>query len=137
MLFQTEGVLLRPYCILEVHTAIEAGVPIIALLIRGKGSVTTRNALPAHDAASLLRAHAHESTDGPVLSCIRGACDRRYDFEATQKQLTFLDSELESVNQGASKLLLHHGLAPVDAAFSLSQVVPSIISVGGHSLSAV
>ena len=30
------GVLQRPYCILEVWTAIAAGVPIVALMIRGK-----------------------------------------------------------------------------------------------------
>ena len=34
---QTDGVLLRPYCVLEVNAAIDAKVPIVALHIRGKG----------------------------------------------------------------------------------------------------
>ena len=36
-LLQTAEVLLRPFCILEINEAIVSRVPIVALLIKGKG----------------------------------------------------------------------------------------------------
>ena len=52
-----------------------------------------------------------------------------YDFAKAQQYLTFLDTELEKANPGASEILLKYGLQPIDAAWRLSQVVPNIISV--------
>ena len=34
----TAEVLLRPWCILEIHAAVSAGIPIIGVTLRGKGS---------------------------------------------------------------------------------------------------
>ena len=89
VLFQTNGVLLRPWVILEVCTAVQSRVPIVALRIRGKG----------------------------------------YDYGKTTKQLTFLDTELDRLNPGACATLLEHGVEPAVAAFTLSKVVPNIISI--------
>ena len=36
LLVQTTEVLLRPWCILEIHTALSAGIPIVAVALRGK-----------------------------------------------------------------------------------------------------
>ena len=35
LLFQSASVLTRPYCLLELHTALEAHVPIVAVHVRG------------------------------------------------------------------------------------------------------
>ncbi len=38
---QSPQVYLRPWCLLELYAAVEADVPIIAIMVAGKGSVTT------------------------------------------------------------------------------------------------
>ena len=35
LFFQSRSVLERPYCLLELHTAVTAGVPIVAVNVRG------------------------------------------------------------------------------------------------------
>ena len=42
--------------------------------------------------------------------------------------LTHFDEDIEIVNPGAAALLLEHGVDPVDVAWRLSNVLPSIIS---------
>ena len=37
VIFQSKDVFSRPWCLLELHTAIEAGIPIVALNCAGKG----------------------------------------------------------------------------------------------------
>ena len=71
VLVQTKSVLSRPYCLLELLTAVKAGVPIIGVAVTGG-------------------AHA-------------------YDYNQAFNFLTHLDSQLEQVNPGASKLLLENG----------------------------
>ena len=90
LLFQTKGLFTRPWCLLEVYTAVEAMVPIVTVNVKGF---------------------------------------HPYDFEDALRCLTFLDTELEKRNPGASKLLADHGVDVVDCAHKLSSVVPNIISV--------
>ena len=47
--------------------------------------------------------------------------------------LKHLDTQLDAVNPGACDLLRSEGVDPVDAAFKLSVVLPSIISVPFNS----
>ena len=54
----TAEVMLRPWCILEIHAAVSANVPIVGISLRGKG----------------------------------------YDHDQAQRQLTFLDTELDRAN---------------------------------------
>ena len=49
LFFQSRSVLTRPYCLLELHTAVTAGVPIVAVNVRGG------NEYSHADAAHLLR----------------------------------------------------------------------------------
>jgi hypothetical protein len=88
-IIQSANVLERPWCLLELYAAIEAGVPIIAISVQGKG----------------------------------------YDFARAAELMLHLDTELERVNPGACAMLRKEGVDPVDAAFKLSTVLPSIISV--------
>ena len=37
ILLLTAEVLLRPWCVLEIHTAVSAGIPIVGCTLRGKG----------------------------------------------------------------------------------------------------
>lgn len=48
-----------------------------------------------------------------------------YDFDQKSKELTWLDKKIP---ESAADLLSAHGLAPIDAAYRLSNIVPSIIS---------
>ena len=61
LLLLTAEVMSRPWCILEIHTAVSAGIPIVAVTLRGKG----------------------------------------YDHAEAQRQLTYLDTELDRLNPGA------------------------------------
>ena len=54
----TAEVMSRPWCILEIHAAVSAGIPIVGVTLRGKG----------------------------------------YDHAEAQRQLTFLDTDLERRN---------------------------------------
>ena len=81
--------LLRPWCILEIHAAVTAGIPIIAVSLRGKA----------------------------------------YDFAHAQRTLTYLDTELEKYNPGASAILENNNVSPLDAAYLLSNVIPNLISI--------
>merc|ERR1719456_1565991 len=65
MILLTAEVMTRPWCILEIHAAVSAGIPIVAVTLRGKS----------------------------------------YDHTETQRLLTFLDSELEQQNPGATAVL--------------------------------
>jgi hypothetical protein len=93
VVIQSAAVLQRPWCLLELYTAIEANVPIVAVAIAGKG----------------------------------------YDFAKAANLLKHLDTALDAVNPGATALLSSEGVDPVDAAFKLSVVLPSIISVPFNS----
>lgn len=55
----TSEVMLRPWCILEIHAAVSAGIPIVGVTLTGKG----------------------------------------YDHAKVKQQLTFLDTELEVLNE--------------------------------------
>lgn len=68
------------------------------------------------------------ASDVPIIA-INAPLSRSYDHEDAMVLLTHLDTELELRNPGASKLLLDHGVDLCDAAFRLSTVMPSIISV--------
>jgi hypothetical protein len=81
-------VLLRPWCILEVHCAISAGIPILAVNLRGQ-----------------------------------------YDFAEAQHLLTYLDTELERRNPGASAIITKNNVRVLDAAYVLANVIPNLISV--------
>ena len=72
----TSDVMMRPWCILEIHAAVSAGVPVIGVTLRGKG----------------------------------------YDHATANRQLSFLDTELDRLNPGASAVLRENGLEPLDAA---------------------
>jgi hypothetical protein len=72
-----------------MHAAIEAGVPIIAIAVQGKG----------------------------------------YDFTRAADLMLHLDTKLDVVNPGACAMLRKEGVDPLDVAFKLSTVLPSIISV--------
>lgn len=120
----------RRYCILEVWTAIEASVPIVSLLIRGKGY--------DFEKTQQVRLYIHANVVVPCLCPCQSllqflAVDPRSPFIFSRvaatpaQQLKFLDTELERLNPGASKLLKQYGLDPVDAAWKLSQVIPKII----------
>merc|ERR1719161_406826 len=85
----TSEVLLRPWCILEIHAAVSAGIPIVGVTLRGKG----------------------------------------YDHQVAQRQLIFLDTELDRSNPGALAVLKENGLDPVDAAYLLSNVIPRLVPV--------
>ena len=76
-------------CILEIHAAVTAGIPIVAVSLRGK----------------------------------------KYDFSEAQHVLTYLDTELEQRNPGASQVLIQNDVQPLDAAYLLSNVVPNLIAV--------
>ena len=56
-----------------------------------------------------------------------------YDFAEAVRLLKHLDTQLDAVNPGACDLLRSEGVDPVDAAFKLSVVLPSIISVPFNS----
>jgi hypothetical protein len=56
-----------------------------------------------------------------------------YDFAEAVALLKHLDTALDAVNPGACELLRSEGVDPVDAAFKLSVVLPSIISVPFNS----
>jgi hypothetical protein len=51
-----------------------------------------------------------------------------YDYGVALDFLTYFDKEIEIANPGAAALLLEHGVDPVDVAYRLSTVLPSIIS---------
>ena len=72
----TSDVMMRPWCILEIHAAVSAGVPVVGVTLRGKG----------------------------------------YDHATANRQLSFLDTELDRLNPGASAVLRENGLEPLDAA---------------------
>jgi hypothetical protein len=50
-----------------------------------------------------------------------------YDYGDATHLLTFLDSELDKRNPGASKLLAEHGVDITDCAYVLSKIIPNII----------
>jgi hypothetical protein len=56
-----------------------------------------------------------------------------YDFAEAVRLLKHLDTSLDTINPGACDLLRSKGVDPVDAAFKLSTVLPSIISVPFNS----
>ena len=80
----TSEVLLRPWCILEIHAAVSAGIPIVGVSLRGKG----------------------------------------YDHTLAQRQLNYLDTELDRSNPGALAVLKENRLDPVDA---LENNIPFIL----------
>jgi hypothetical protein len=51
-----------------------------------------------------------------------------YDYGAALDFLTHFDLEIEIANPGAAQLLTEHGVDPLDVAWRLSTVLPSIIS---------
>ena len=54
---------------------------------------------------------------------------KAYDFAEAQHTLTFLDTELERRNKGASAILVKNNVQLIDAAYMLSNVIPNLISV--------
>ncbi len=89
LLVQSAEVLLRPWCILEIHAAVTAAIPIIAVQLRGG----------------------------------------EYDFATARHTLTYLDTELDRRNPGATAILQQHSVQPVDAAYLLANVIPNLISI--------
>ena len=89
LLVQSSDVLLRPWCILEIHAAVAHDIPIVAVSLRGKA----------------------------------------YDFAEGQHTLTYLDTELDRLNPGASATLAANGVRPIDAAYLLANVLPNILSL--------
>ena len=89
VLCQTEKVLTRPWCVLELVTALDAGVPIVGLTLQGKG----------------------------------------YDFAEAEHYLANIDTKLDKINPGGSKLLESKGVNMQEAAHKLSNAIPKIISM--------
>eukprot|EP00966_Prymnesium_polylepis_P169986 3929496-Prymnesium_polylepis.1 len=89
VLLLTENFLTRPWCLLEIYTAITHGIPIVALNVQG---------------------------------------GHPYDYDQAARFLDTLDTSLEQVNRGAMQLLIEHRIEPESAAFTLSTVLPKIIS---------
>ena len=55
-----------------------------------------------------------------------------YDYGVALDFLTNFDKDIEVANPGAAQLLIEHGVDPVDVAWRLSTVLPSIISTDFH-----
>jgi hypothetical protein len=53
----------------------------------------------------------------------------RYDYAAAADFLYNFDKDIDIANPGAAKLLVDHGVDPVDCAYLLSETLPNIISV--------
>jgi hypothetical protein len=113
VLMQTSEIIARPWMILEVHAAVTHEVPIVALYIRGKGCEF-----------SLV-----------LISLSHRVANRSFqitppdDFDESPQILSHLDTQLDQLNPGASKVLRDFGVEPIDAAHLLSQVIPNIISI--------
>ena len=112
LLVQSASVLTRPYCLLELCVAIDAGKPIVGVSLSGAY---------AYDFAA---AQARPRTPWQAARS-----DPNPNPDPTQALLTHLDTQLERLNPGASELLISHGFELRDAAWRLSSVVPKIISV--------
>ena len=89
VLLQSAEVLLRPWCVYELVTAIKADVPIVAVTVASKN----------------------------------------YDFAEAGQLMLHLDTLLDVGNPGAKELLSEIGVDLKRAAWMLSSVVPSTISV--------
>ena len=90
VLLQSTGILTRPWCLLEIVTAIKNEVPIVCVNVLGPN---------------------------------------RYDFSSAFAFMTHLDSELDRVNPGASKLIADQGVDMLELAFLISHTIPNCISV--------
>ena len=90
ILFQSAGVLTRPWCLMEIVTAINSAVPIVCINVLGPN---------------------------------------KYEYSSALQFMTYLDTELDRANPGASKLLEDNGVSIEDAAYLLSNTIPNCISI--------
>ena len=91
------------------------------------GTRTHTGVCPLLAHSCILEVYEAITAQVPIVALyVRG---KEYSFEEVQQYLTFLDTELERSNPGASKLLAQHRLDPLDAAYKLSNVIPKVISV--------
>jgi hypothetical protein len=75
----------------------------------------------------LLELYAAIEAAVPIIAItVQG---KGYDFARAADQLLHLETKLDVVNPGACALLENEGVDPLDVAFKLSTVLPSIISV--------
>ena len=75
----------------------------------------------------ILEVHTAVTHNIPIVALfIRG---KGYDFDKSPQVLSHLDTQLDQLNPGASKVLRQFGVEPIDAAHLLSQVIPNIISI--------
>ena len=135
MLLQTRHVLHRPYCLLELLTAIDFKVPIVG------GDTATAPPPPPqrpHHAAPVPPRPCASSSAPPhwagawlvpvVVASPR--VDERYDFEDAAHFLQNLDTLLEERTPGASQILAEHGYGDLkQAGLKLGAVIPKVISL--------
>ena len=115
VILQSAEVLHRPWCLIEMYTAIKHQVPIIA--ITGDSRLCRWYRAPCQADTCLL--HLRTTT----------VAGKDYDFSTASNFLMNLDTMLEEANPGACAMLNAEGVDLVDAAYQLSSVLPRIISV--------
>ena len=120
VLVQTKSVLTRPYCLLEVLTAIEAGIPIVGVQVAGRQE-------HAYDFNEVLRLLTHLDTQLDVAN--PGASDVLKDHgfadlgEAAYRLATVVPKAISvPLNVCASRNILSasvHDTCPISACFVL------------------
>jgi hypothetical protein len=103
-----------------------------------KGHVRNSGALVIVQSAEVLQRpwcllEIYEAIEAKVPIIAINVAGKGYDFAEATNLLMHLDTELDSINPGACDLLRSEGVDPVDAAFKLSSVLPSVISLPFNS----
>ena len=122
LLFQSANVLTRPYCLLELDAAIAAKVPIIAINVRGGNEYSFDDSMHflRYLDVELERRNPDAGNARGVVG-IKGVGGSRFDPKVRHLSVYFPPM--------AGKLLAQHGIDMTHLAYTLSMVVPSLISI--------